>query len=457
MFRTLEWLLRLLEGLCVWYSHRKANRRADTSLIELDHREGSLGIRINSDEPFSLTASDLTRHCYLLGSTGCGKTSLILRLIEADLKAEHTAVIIDLRGDLVRGALGLCEGLDIDPNRVTLLDLRDTDVRQGFNPLAGAGEPYIRALHVLDVVAAEAASWGVQLEETCRNSLLLLAACGSPLTSLEAVFYDDQFRRRCLSKVADVAVVGFWERYDGMSPDKQQAWALPVLNKITSLLAVPTLRAVLGDAAPIDLGALLRQKGQIVLVSLAVDELHRSARMMGSLMVSAIAREMFSRVNEPERDRNPVRLYVDEFENMASDSFEGLIAEGRRFKLSLVLSHQTLSQLPNRLRSVVRNNVGVQILFQCGYEDAQIVSRELPEGVSAGSMRSLSVGQAYVMGRDGEAVLVQFAAPRRLPSPRLIDRYRERVVKPFGDLPKPVNQPAPPTDRPADLDTEDWL
>jgi hypothetical protein len=135
--------------------------------------------------------------------------------------------------------------------------------------------------------------------------------------------------------------------------------------------------------------------------------------MLGSLVISAISREMMARVNVPERDRNPVRLYVDEFENMASESFEGLIAEGRRFGLSLVLSHQTLSQLPTKLRSVVRNNVGVQIIFQCGFEDARMVTRELPEGIEVANVRALEVGQAFLMMRDGSTRMVQFSRPKK--------------------------------------------
>ncbi len=417
-------LFSLLEAPLIWLTHQNSQSQRKSPRPKPE----GLGRDLDTNEPFVLTASDLARHCYLLGSTGCGKTTVILKLIEADIRARHSCVVVDLRGDLVTGAIGLCEQLEVDADRVTLLDLREKEHVTGFNPLAGAGEPYVRALHVLDVVASEAESWGVQLEETLRSALLLLATAQEPLTKLEAIFYDRRFKLSCLNGVSDEGLISFWARYDDMSSDKQQAWALPVLNKVTSLLAVPTLRAILSGEHGIDLGRVLNTKGHILLVALAVDELHRSSRMLGSLIISAISREMMARVNVPEKNRNHVRLYVDEFENMASESFEGLIAEGRRFGLTLVLSHQTLSQLPMKLRSVVRNNVGVQILFQCGFEDARSVARELPDGIEAANLRSLEVGQAFLMLRTGSTKSVQFNPPQRPPTVTKIEAYRNLVL-----------------------------
>ena len=449
----METLINLIERPIVWLSQRLSSRDV---LPDKAVHDGCLGTEIETGERFGLGASDFTRHAYILGSTGCGKTTLIMRLIDKDISNEHSFVVVDLRGDLVAGVLGLCANRDIDPARVTLLDLREKGPTFGFNALAGAGEPYIRALHVLDVLASESPSWGVQLEETLRSALLLLSNTASPITKLGQVFFDPAFRDRCLQQITDEDLIGFWARFNGFSKEKQQSWSLPVLNKVTSIMAVPNLRRILGECDPIDLGELLGKPGQILLVSLAVDELQRSGRMFGSLVVSAIAREMLARVDVPEKDRNPVRLYVDEFENMASESFEGLIAEGRRFKLSLVLSHQTLAQLPTRLRSVIRNNVGLQILFQVGFEDAQIVARELGEETALEDVRQLGVGEAFVQTRDGEAVLIQFDAPLKRPSERAVKRMRAAVLSRCKTLAKAAarNQPNPAS---PDIDLEEWL
>ncbi len=387
-----------------------------------------IGIETDTGSPFSFSAYDLSRHCYMIGSTGAGKTNLILRLLERDIRSNQSVVVIDMRGDLVAGTIGICQSLAVDPNRVSLLDLREKERIQGFDPLSGAGEPHIRALHLLDVISGESAGWGVQLEETMRNCFLLLASANEPVTRLEAVFYDDAFRASCLAMTDDVSIIGFWERFGSLSRDRRQTWALPVLNKVTPLLATPTLRAVLSGNDPLNLDSVLGTPGSILLVSLAVDELHRSSRMIGSLVISSIAREMLARVNVPERLRNPVRLYVDEFETMASDAFEGIIAEGRRFGCMLVLAHQTQSQIPARLRSVIRNNVGVQVIFQVGFEDASSIAKELPKEVTAPDLRSLAVGQALVMWRDGETVHVTFSKAENRSSPGAAEAFRASVL-----------------------------
>lgn len=449
----MEPLLQLIEWPIVWLSHRFACRKQEKPPVS----EDALATCLETGERVGFTAADFARHCYILGSTGCGKTTLILRLIAKDIAAGHSLVVVDLRGDLVSGVLGLCATADVDPSRVTILDLREKGRAFGFNPLAGAGEPFVRALHVLDVLASESPSWGVQLEETLRSALLLLANSGQSLTRLHEVFFDSAFRDRILKGTADQALTDFWARYDAFSAEKQQAWALPVFNKVTSLLSVPNLRRILGECGPIDLGDVLGIPGQVLLVSLAVDELQRSARMFGSLVVSAIAREMLARVDVPEKDRNPVRLYVDEFENMASESFEGLIAEGRRFKLSLVLSHQTLAQLPAKLRSVVRNNVGLQVLFQVGFEDAQVVARELGPNVSLEDVRQLGVGEAFVQTRDGDRALVQFDPPLKKASDKAVRRFRAEVLArcPETVAVEPAQKGASSLE-PA-LDLEEWL
>lgn len=426
------------------------------------NESGAMGERLDSGDPLTISPEDLDRHCYILGATGCGKTSAVLKLIAHDLEAMRSVAVVDLRGDLAQGVLSLCASMKIDPKRVKLLDLREKERIQGFNPLSGAGEPHIRALHFLDVLAKEADSWGVQLEETMRNALLALAEAGMPPTRLSDLLFDEAFLSGILPSIGDETVRAFWERYLQLSPEKRQAWALPVMNKATSLFATPSLRQMLGSNAPLDLGKAMSEKGSILLVSLAVDELHRTSRMVGSLVVSSIAREAMARISEPEFKRNPVRLYIDEFENMASEAFESIVAEGRRFKLSLVLSHQTLSQLAPRLKSVIRNNAGLQIVFQCGYEDAVQISRELREGIDAASLRSLGVGEAYLVQRSGEAELVRFSWPGRLAPSSETAEYRKIVLnavpkdspesKPLKKKPKAKSKP-----KASKIDAGDWL
>lgn len=370
--------------------------------------------RLASKSPFhhlvSLPPENLKTHALLLGATGSGKTNLLHHLIAQDVLLNHSFVVLDLRGDLVSAALEILAGR-IDPERVGLIDLREKAVPQGFNPLGGPGEPYFRALGVLDAVESESESWGVQLGETLRNGLMLLSEVGEPLTRLEDLFYDARFLSKCIDHTSGEGTARFWGRFLDLSLEKKSALALPVLNKVSMLLSTKTLRDVLGHREPLDLGALLSTPGNVLLISLAVDELHAAGRMMGRIILASVCREIFARVSLAESRRNPVRLYVDEFEHFGTAEFESILAEGRRFKLSLVLAHQTLSQLTPAMRSLILGNVGSKVIFRCGREDSAVLSRDLTGDPKAIDFTSQTVGEAVLWRREEGVLAIEVNSP----------------------------------------------
>src|SRR5207253_7000538 len=137
------------------------------------------------------------------------------------------------------------------------------------------------------------------------------------------------------------------------------------------------LRRMLGHSHLLDLGRHLDTPGSIFLVSLAVDELHAAGRMVGRLALANLCREIFARVGIPESMRNPVRVFIDEFEHFGLSEIETVLAEGPRFGLSLVVAHQTLAQLSPRMRSMVLANVGTNVIFRRGREAGATLSRDL--------------------------------------------------------------------------------
>lgn len=439
---TLETLVETTIRFLVNGVLSRLNRRRNTRASE---GGPPLGIVLDASGertaiPFVLSPEERRRHTYLLGSTGCGKTSLIRQLVSADIASSHSAIVVDLRGDLYDQVVALLVTADpaVDPARVTLLDLRDVNRIIGFNPLAGAGDAHSRAYLVLDALRAMADSWGIQLGETLRNILILLAETDLSLLELEPLLTNVSLLRRTVIRSSDPYVRTFFGRYLDLSPERREAWYVPVLNKVTPLLGVPRLRLLLGAPNTIDLRSLIDQPGQIVLISLGVDRFHSAARLIGSLLIGALESAVMTRVDLPEYRRVPINLYVDEFETMATENFSTIVAEGRRFGLALTLSHQNLSQLPTKLRSVIRNNVKTHIHFQTGSVDARELRHELDLGEDDASylLQQLPVGHAFVCRREDDPVLVRFSGSRQLhPSRHLVAQFTNRVHAAMGSLP----------------------
>ncbi len=359
----------------------------------------------------SLPPEALETHGLVIGATGSGKTNLIHHLCAQDILRGHSVVVLDARGDLSIAILELAARAKVDPSRLTFLNLREKDRPTGFNPLSGDGEAYYRALCVLDAVAAESDSWGVQIAETLRNAVLLLAEAKGTLTELESLFYNPHSRRALMQRAYSENVLAFWQRYNQLSPDRQGALAGPVLNKVSMLFATETLRKVLGHFEPLDLARCVNTPGSIILVSLAVDELHSAGWMLGSIFLSSLCREIFSRTELAESQRVPVRVYVDEFEHFGMREFESILAEGRRFKCSAILAHQTLAQLTPKMRSMILGNVGVKVVFRAARHDADILCKDLTGNIKSFDLAAFKIGEALVWRRGEEPVHVEVNAP----------------------------------------------
>lgn len=425
---------------------------------------------LRSDDPIpylvEVTPEELATHALVIGATGSGKTVLMHHMIKQDLDRGSSVCVFDIRGDLVNAVVELCVRANVPPDKVRIIDLREKVRPFGFNPLYGAGQAYYRALAVLDVIAKESESWGVQLQHTFTNALLLLSEAQAPITELESLFYDRGVLQRLLPEVTTDSVVAFWRNFDALSSDRKTALAMPVLNKVTTLMSTPTVRRILGHPSPIELGKHLATPGSVLLVSLAVDELHATARMMGSLILSAVCREIFARVDVPEANRNPVRCYVDECHNFSMRDFESILAEGRRFKFSVVLAHQHTAQLSPRMRSMILGNVGVKVVFRCGHEDSATLNKDIFGKPNTYAFPDLPTGFALLWRKDDGVVEVEVNEPL-LPnvgqrSPSALE-YLSRVYE-FAGTPQedraahlaPSARPAMTKPRGA-RGLEDWL
>lgn len=359
------------------------------------------------EELLGIPIRDACRHTLFLGPTGSGKSTAMLRLIEADMNAGRSVLVIDPKADLARDVLARVP--ESRKNDIVVIDPLDSSP-VGLNPLQGAGRhPEL----VVDSILATfkqlfASSWGVRTEDVLSAALLSLARTpGATLLWLPSILTNQALRRKLLPHGVDpFGTDQFWAGFDAMSPDMQSQVIGPVLNKLRQFLLRPQLRAVLGQAEPaFNLADLLRQR-RIVVVSLNKGIIGaEAARLLGSLIVSGLWPLILARAAVPPERRHLVSLYLDEFGsllNLPGDIAEAL-AQSRSMGVAWHLAAQYRDQLTSPLLSAVDANVANRVVFGLNANDARDLAKTAPELAAEDFMLLPRFGVYVNLVQDGHA------------------------------------------------------
>ncbi len=349
---------------------------------------------------FGILPDDRLRHAIVLGKTGMGKSTLLQHLIASDLTAGRGMALVDPHGDLTEAVLKSVPRSR--SNDVILFDAADAEFPVAFNVLACA-DPGQRPLLASGVLAAFKKlfgdSWGPRLEHILRNALLtLLETPEATLVSLLRLLGDARERQRIVSKISDPVVRGFWEHeFNSWAPKFQAEAVAPVQNKVGHFVSSPLLRNIVGQPANrLNLRSVL-DDGRILLVNLSKGRLGEDASgLLGSLLITCLQLAAMSRADIPEDRRRPFFLYVDEFQNFATESFATILSESRKYRLGLTLAHQYLDQLDDATRSAVFGNVGSMITFQVGADDAEAIAEQLGADAQSADLLQLPKHTALI-------------------------------------------------------------
>jgi hypothetical protein len=416
LVKSLNWLARLGTR---WPLFRRAPAPVTGRVLGTATETSTGGPAV----PVVLNDEEWARHCYILGSSGSGKSRLLQAFIRQEIRQGHGFAVLDPHGDLVTDLLGFLyvesrrlekEGTPLDLARVYLVEPHREDALIGLNPLDPGAAPLHP--HIGELVGAFrrlwASSWGPRLEECLRSSLITLSLSKHTLAELPALLTDEGFRARVLAGVGDETLLSYWrDRYDRLSDAGRAAVSEPVLNKATALIQDPRLRGMLGQQA----GALdfrrLMDEGAWIFLNLSRGQLRDSSYLLGSFCVASFFSAALSRADLPAAARRPFTLYVDEFQHFRGEDFEALLCEARKYALSLTLAHQHLGQVESGLQNAIFGNIGSHVFFSLSPGDAGIVSRELPAGSAAVPLLlNLPVGHAMVR-RRGQAPVVTRILP----------------------------------------------
>ena len=230
-------------------------------------------------------------------------------------------------------------------------------------------------------------SWGPRLEYILRHTLLaLLEYPDTTMLDINRMLTDKDFRSRVLSQVKDTVVLQFWRvEFAGWNERYVSEAIAPVLNKVGAFVANPVIRNIIGQPKSSFNIRQIMDEGKILIVNLSKGLIGEdNAAILGSFLVTKIQLAAMSRSDIPRiEDRRPFYLYVDEFQNFATDSFAVILSEARKYGLNLTVANQYISQMEDTVRDAVFGNVGTMVSMRVSPEDAPILAQQFAPNFEA--------------------------------------------------------------------------
>lgn len=351
---------------------QQEGKEEDISLLGVTNFRGDNTI-------FGLHRSDRGRHIYILGQTGTGKSGALQLLTLSDIYYDQGFAVIDPHGDYAQQILSFIPEKRLDD--VVYFNPADTNFPIGFNPLE-ITDPTLKGhisselVGVLKRLFAE--SWGPRLEYILRYTLLaLLDYPNSTMLDITRMLTDKNFRKDVISYIDDPVVKNFWVTEFASWNDKFASEAVaPVLNKVGAFTANPMIRNIIGQPKSTFNIRRIMDDGKILIVNLSRGLMGEdNAGILGAMMVTKIQLAAMGRADLPEEKRRPFYLYVDEFQNFATDSFAVILSEARKYALNLTVANQYISQMSQPVRDAVFGNVGTIITFRVSPDDAPFLTK----------------------------------------------------------------------------------
>ena len=401
---------------------------------------------------FGLLRKDRSRHIYIIGQTGAGKSGMLELLALSDIFHNHGYAIIDPHGDFAVDNLRFIPGSRI--NDVVYFNPADTAFPLGFNPLEVTDPNQKNSIssEVIGVLKRMFGdSWGPRLEYILRYTILaLLDRPSTTMLDITRMLTDKKFREETLTYCQDAVVLNFWRVEFGTWNDKFVAEAVaPVLNKVGAFTANPIIRNIIGQPKSTFNIRKIMDEGKILVVNLSKGLIGEdNAAILGSFLVTKIQLAAMSRSNIANiEDRRPFYLYVDEFQNFATDSFATILSEARKYGLNLTVANQYISQMSDTVRNAVFGNVGTMVSFRVSADDAPILSKQFEPQFEPGDLLQMNNRHFIInMVINGEKAPAFSATTLTLPpqqidnTGRIVENTRRNFSRPRADIEKEIDK-----------------
>lgn len=414
----------------------------------------------NQTTRFGIKTDDRRRHMYVIGKTGMGKTNMIQNMVIEDIRSGKGIAVVDPHGEFAETILQYIPEERIED--IIYFNPADLHHPISFNVMENVAPEY-RHLITDGLIAIFqklwATSWGPRLEYVLRNTILaLLEVPNSTLLGIMRMLVDKSYRKWVVGQLKDPVIRAFWVEEFAKYPDRFATEAVaPIQNKVGQFLANPLIRNIVGQgktAFDIRKGM---DDGKVFIINLSKGRIGEgTSRLLGAMMITKFQLAAMSRIDTPEDERPDFYLYVDEFQNFATEAFVGILSEARKYRLSLILAHQYIAQLEEGASTVVRDavfgNVGTMVSFRVGAADAEFLEKEFEPEFMVTDLVNLAKYHIYLkLMIDGVSsrafsatTLAPILKPERSYAEEIIDFSRKAYGVPREEVEQTIKEWAGP-------------
>jgi CxxC-x17-CxxC domain-containing protein len=336
------------------------------------------------EKTFGIKRLDRRQHTYVIGKSGTGKTVLLKNMALQDINNGQGVCIVDPHGEFVEEVVDKIPSSRV--NDVVYFNPADTEYPIGFNVLQVADDKYkhLVASDLMGIFTKMWANvWSARMEYILNNCILaLLDTPGTTLLGVNRILVDKDYRQKIVDNVKDPVIRSFWiNEYASWREQFRNEAIAPIQNKVGQFLSTSLIRNIVGQSkSTINISEIMNTN-KILLVNVSKGRVGEdNANLLGAMLITKIQLAAMERVRIPESERRDFYLYVDEFQNFATDSFASVLSEARKYRLNLIIAHQYVGQLVTDVSTVVRDsvfgNVGTLISFRVGAADAEFLEKE---------------------------------------------------------------------------------
>ena len=352
-----------------------------------------------SSQPFGISQADRQRHLYMVWKSWSWKSKCLELLIKEDIDSWRWFCLLDPHGDLVDNVMRFIPKDRIKD--VIVFDPSNTEHPVAFNPLENV-DPALKMQVTIWFISIFKKlfwdNWSPKLEHVLRYTLLALLDSENTTTlSIQKMLTDKNYRQKIVSRIADSTVKSFWvSEFAGWSEKFDAEAITPLLNKVWQFVATDIIRNIVGQPKSAFNIREIMDNEKILLVKVSKGLLwDENAGLIWSMFVTKIHEAAMSRADTREEDRKNFTLYVDEFQNFATDTFAEIMSEARKYRLNLTIAHQYMWQLSSNIQKTVFWNVWSIVSFRVWAEDAKVLAEEYNPVFSERDIINLWVREFY--------------------------------------------------------------